>query len=465
MSVSSDSDEGSLHRRAPSLATRSDSATTTTEDTVEEEGYQTERERRRERQAVRASSPQTSGRRVHVMRSLGLNSSTMQSVSSRPPSSSSQTALVNEKGGIPDTEAQTKEGGAVPPMSTRRKVYIAGAVLVVVLLIAAAVVAGVSMARRLQDLQGSDETAQILASLGVMGSSMQGVLQASTTKASGTATVPVDASVPSSTGLYARFPELHEMLQGNRDFRSESAVEEPGLIAELAKGQKPKFAYLGCSDSRVPETTVLDANPGDVFVTRNIGNLYTMDDLSSETVFSYALTHILPGHTECGAVQAAIASAPDNVHTNMDHTRVETWIRPIRRIYATSERSEISSFRQKWSKADRVDAANVTNDVWNALVEENVKSTVERIKLDPTVQRSWAGYLSHNASNTVTNTADLPAATQNSAGTHLPLFAREAAPSADPVELWVHGWVYDVSTGIVHDLGISAGPHGAFLRK
>ncbi|GJN94348.1 hypothetical protein Rhopal_007422-T1 [Rhodotorula paludigena] len=386
----------------------------------------------------------------------------MQSVSSRPPSSSSQTPLMSEKGGIPDAEAQTKEGGAVPPMSTRRKVYIAGAVLIVVLLIVAAVLSGVSMAKRLQDLQGSDETAHILASLGVMGSSMQGVLQASTTLASRTATVPVDASVPSSTGLYARFPELHEMLQGNRDFRSESAVEEPGLIAELAKGQKPKFAYLGCSDSRVPETTVLDANPGDVFVTRNIGNLYTMDDLSSETVFSYAVGSLGVQHI---VVMAAIASAPDDVNTNMDHTRVETWIRPIRRIYATSERIEIKSFREKWSKADRIDATNVTDDVWNALVEENVKSTVERIKLDPTVQRSWAGYLSHNASTTVTNTADLPAATQNSAGSHLPLFARAAAPSSDPVELWVHGWVYDVSTGIVHDLGISAGPHGAFSGK
>lgn len=125
-------------------------------------------------------------------------------------------------------------------MSTRRKVYIAGAVLVVVLLIVAAIVAGVSMTKRLQDLQRLDETAQILASLGVMGSSMQGVLQGSTTLASGTATVPVDASVPSPTGLYARFPELHEMLQGNRDFRNGSSVEEPGLIAELAKGQKPK---------------------------------------------------------------------------------------------------------------------------------------------------------------------------------------------------------------------------------
>jgi carbonic anhydrase len=65
---------------------------------------------------------------------------------------------------------------------------------------------------------------------------------------------------------------------------------------------------------------------------RNIGNQYAVDDLSAETVLTYAIAHvgvqhvIVMGHYGCGAVQAAIASAPDDAHTDIGATRIE--VRP-----------------------------------------------------------------------------------------------------------------------------------------
>lgn len=93
-----------------------------------------------------------------------------------------------------------------------------------------------------------------------------------------------------------------------------------------------QFAIIGCSDSRVAETTVLDAEVGELFVTRNVGNQYALDDLSSQTVLSYAIEHlgvehvIVMGHTGCGSVQAAIASPAEAQDDETGAMRVEVGI-------------------------------------------------------------------------------------------------------------------------------------------
>lgn len=54
----------------------------------------------------------------------------------------------------------------------------------------------------------------------------------------------MNTTVPEAEGVFARFPELYELLKGNREFVEESEKEDPGLIEELAGGQHPKVSPL-----------------------------------------------------------------------------------------------------------------------------------------------------------------------------------------------------------------------------
>ncbi|GAA5972793.1 hypothetical protein JCM11641_003944 [Rhodosporidiobolus odoratus] len=270
----------------------------------------------------------------------------------------------------------------------------------------------------------------------------------------------VVASLPSPTGVFSQYPELQDLLTGNREWRNETEAADPGLIEKLAEKEHPTFAYIGCSDSRVPETDVFGRKVGDMVVTRNVGNQYLIDDLSSETVMSYAIAHlgvqhvIVMGHTRCGAVMAAISSPSPDIISDIGETRIDAWIRPIRSLYTTSNRSEIVEFRESMKDAKNVASDNVTDEVWQAVIEENVKVNVKRVASDTSVRKSWTRWLSAKSS------AALTAATpgQTAAAEH----RKRSTAEEEPVELWVHGFLYDVSTGLVHDLGVSVGPTGPY---
>ncbi|KAI9765563.1 MAG: hypothetical protein M1840_007252 [Geoglossum simile] len=118
------------------------------------------------------------------------------------------------------------------------------------------------------------------------------------------------------------------ILSRNRSWAERIAREEPCLFPALATTQKPEILWIGCSDSRVPETTLLDLKPGDVFVHRNIANVLHPGDLSSQSVIFYAVEHlkvkhvILCGHIGCGGVNAAL----DNKKLGL----IDSWLMPIR---------------------------------------------------------------------------------------------------------------------------------------
>lgn len=186
----------------------------------------------------------------------------------------------------------------------------------------------------------------------------------------------------------------------------------------------PQFAYLGCSDSRTPETTLFHALPGDLFVTRNVGNQYLIEgDLSSETVMSYAIAHlgvghlVVMGHYGCGAVQAAMSEEAQDATTDIGSARIEVsfleseqqhvgeysaliptrtqtqkaWIRPLRTLFQTSNHSDIVAFRSAYKEADTIPPPNRTNPAFRALVEENVKQQVLNLADDSSVLKvsSW----------------------------------------------------------------------------
>ncbi|GAA5958253.1 hypothetical protein JCM3765_004769 [Sporobolomyces pararoseus] len=245
--------------------------------------------------------------------------------------------------------------------------------------------------------------------------------------------------------VHQSFPELQNLFAGNEKFINETNTDSPGLLPKLGLGQTPKFATLGCSDSRVSETLITGSKVGDLFVTRNIGNQYVIDSLSTESVFSYAISHlgvshlIVLGHTKCGAVLASIVSESRTTMSDIGENRIMTWIRPIRSLYQTSTRSEILNFRNSMNRKKEILAEDVTSQVWNALIEENVKQQVKQLATDPSVLKSWKLWGEGQMRKKEKRSSD-------------------GEEKKAPIELWIHGWVYDVSTGLVHDLGVSVGP-------
>lgn len=116
----------------------------------------------------------------------------------------------------------------------------------------------------------------------------------------------------------------------NKTWATTVAESNPELFPTLAQGQHPEILWIGCSDSRCPETTILGLKPGDVFVHRNIANILTPTDLSSLSVIQYAVEYlrvkhiVVSGHTKCGGVAAAMG--------NKKLGLIDTWLLPLRAL-------------------------------------------------------------------------------------------------------------------------------------
>jgi len=121
------------------------------------------------------------------------------------------------------------------------------------------------------------------------------------------------------------------LLHGNKAFAHRTAESNPALLKQLAAGQSPEILWLGCADSRVPETTICSCQPGDIFVHRNIANILVPGDASSESVIEYAVVHlgvkrvVVCGHTGCGGAKAAMGEADLG-------SRLNGWLEPVRAI-------------------------------------------------------------------------------------------------------------------------------------
>jgi carbonic anhydrase len=138
-------------------------------------------------------------------------------------------------------------------------------------------------------------------------------------------------------------------------------------------GQSPQILWVGCSDSRVPETTILDLLPGDVFVHRNIANVLPSTDLSSLSVLQYGVEvlqvqHIIVcGHYGCGGVNAAL--------TNHKLGLIDNWLRNIREVRAKYH-EQLEGLSPK-EQSNRLVELNVVEQVRSVLKNANVQEAIE----------------------------------------------------------------------------------------
>ncbi len=189
------------------------------------------------------------------------------------------------------------------------------------------------------------------------------------------------------------------LLEGNRQWVQERLEVDPEYFARLAKGQHPQVLWIGCSDSRVPANEVTRTQPGDIFVHRNIANMVVHTDMNMLSVLDYAVNvlevkHVIVcGHYGCGGVKAAME--------NTQFGLIDNWLRTIKDVYRTH--------------AQELDSIEDNEERFKRFVELNVIEQVFDLSRTSIIQNAWR---------------------------------QRNNPK-------VHGWVYDIGTGIINDLQVT----------
>ncbi len=198
---------------------------------------------------------------------------------------------------------------------------------------------------------------------------------------------------------------LDRLIANNRAWAERMVAADAGFFKRLERQQAPEHLWIGCSDSRVPANEIVDLDPGELFVHRNVANLAPPQDANYLSVLQFAVDvlrvkHILVvGHYGCGGVAAAVDGRRRGL---VDH-----WLHPIREVHA-EHRGELEAIADPHVRLNR-------------LCELNVMRQVHNVVADLFVQDAWAR----------------------------------------GQDLHVHGWVYSIADGLVNDLGITVGPHAA----
>jgi carbonic anhydrase len=191
---------------------------------------------------------------------------------------------------------------------------------------------------------------------------------------------------------------LDHLLANNREWAERISREDPGFFERLARQQAPKYLWIGCSDSRVPANQVVDLAPGEVFVHRNIANVVVHTDLNCLSAIQFAVDvlkveHILVvGHYGCSGVHAALTHARVGLADN--------WIRHVGDV-AEKHACLLADAGAEHLQHDRLCELNALEQVANVC-----QTTI--------VRDAWARGQT----------------------------------------LAVHGWVYTLRDGRVHDLGL-----------
>lgn len=195
--------------------------------------------------------------------------------------------------------------------------------------------------------------------------------------------------------------DLKNLFSNNRNWAAHMERERPGFFTGLANQQKPKYMWIGCSDSRVPSNELIGLAPGEVFVHRNIANVVVHSDLNALSTVQFAVEmlkvkHVMVvGHYGCAGVKAAL-----------DNTRIglaDNWLRHIQDV--RDRHRGVLDLLPEHGKA-------------NALCELNVIEQVMNVAQSTVLQDAWAR----------------------------------------GQDVTLHGWVYGVHDGLLQDLHMTVKP-------
>ncbi len=186
------------------------------------------------------------------------------------------------------------------------------------------------------------------------------------------------------------------LLLQNKAWSKEKLDVDKDFFNRLVHQQRPKFLWIGCSDSRVPANEITGTDPGEIFVHRNIANLVVHTDLNMLSVLQYAVEvlkvdHVIVcGHYGCGGVEAAMG--------NKSFGLINKWLRNIKEVYKNYQ-SEVDSIQDHKNRV-------------NKLVELNVLEQCQDLIKTSIIQKSW--------------------------------YERKSPE--------IHGWVYGLENGLVKEL-------------
>lgn len=192
---------------------------------------------------------------------------------------------------------------------------------------------------------------------------------------------------------------LKHLFDRNQAWAEAVERDNPGFFSGLAKQQRPQYLWIGCSDSRVPANQIVDMLPGELFVHRNIANVVAHADVNCVSVIHYAVEvlevkHIIVcGHYGCGGIQAAMQTG--------DQGFIENWLCHVKDV--------------RRSHADRLQGLDEKTRL-DLLCELNVRAQVRNVKDTRVVQAAWKR----------------------------------------GQELHVHGWIYDITNGLLKDLEVNS---------
>ncbi len=191
---------------------------------------------------------------------------------------------------------------------------------------------------------------------------------------------------------------LKNLFDNNRAWAADMTRQDPRFFERLSSQQSPPYLWIGCSDSRVPANQIVGLLPGEMFVHRNVANVVVHADLNCLSTIQFAVEvlrvgHVIVcGHYGCGGVLAALRDEK--------HGLVDNWLRHVQDV-RRKHQAQLDPLPDEKARHDRLCELNVIEQVVNV-----AQTTV--------VRDAWARGQS----------------------------------------LAVHGWVYGLQDGLLHDLDV-----------
>jgi carbonic anhydrase len=192
---------------------------------------------------------------------------------------------------------------------------------------------------------------------------------------------------------------LTALFENNRAWAADMTRQDPDFFRRLSTQQSPHYLWIGCSDSRVPANQIVGLVAGEMFVHRNVANVVVHTDLNCLSAIQFAvdvlrIEHIIVcGHYRCGGILAALQDNKLGL--------IENWLRHVQDVRA-KHRAELDALATEVKQHDR-------------LCELNVIEQVNNLSRTTVVRDAWS---------------------------------RGQAVT-------VHGWIYDLSDGLLRDLDVT----------